>query len=119
MGNNAHALWTERLPRTGGDTPTSTPTATPPEPAPSGLSAIAVIAGSPDTATIILQDNDTPSTQVEQSFDTASYTAVEGGSAATVTVELDANPERVVTIPNSVTRNGGRARATTAASLPA
>ena len=99
MGNNVRVLWTEQSPRTGGDTPTSTPTATPPEPAPSGLSAIAVIAGSPDTATIILQDNDTPSTQVDLSFGTASYTAVEGGSAATVAVELDANPARVVTIP--------------------
>ena len=67
----------------------------------------AVIAGSPDTSTIILQDNDTALTQVEVSFNTASYTAVEGGSAATVMVELDANPARMVTIPISVTWNGG------------
>ena len=40
-------------------------------------------------------------------FGTASYTATEGGTAATVRVELSADPERAVEVPLTVTRSGG------------
>ena len=67
--------------------------------------------GSPMTTTVSLVDSDEavvqPQTQVRASFGATSYTALEGGSAVTVTVELDADPERTVTIPISVTLNGG------------
>ena len=46
-------------------------------------------------------------TTVTVSFSAASYTAVEGGTAATVTVNLDADPDRTVTIPIEATGSGG------------
>ena len=46
-------------------------------------------------------------TQVTVEFGAASYTATEGGTAATVTVNLSADPERSVTIPITATGNGG------------
>ena len=45
--------------------------------------------------------------QVTVEFGAASYTATEGGTAATVTVNLSADPERSVTIPITATGNGG------------
>ena len=53
--------------------------------------------GTQSTATVNLTDNDHP--QVTAEFGAASYTATEGGTAATVTVNLSADPERSVTIP--------------------
>ena len=66
---------------------------------PNGISA-----GSVDTATSYLLDNDVP--QVSVLYGAATYTATEGGRSAMVTVELDADPKRVVTIPISVKHNG-------------
>ena len=40
-------------------------------------------------------------------FDAASYTAIEGRGAVTITVTLSADPERSVTIPITVIENGG------------
>ncbi len=59
---------------------------------PSGVSA-----GTQATATVALTDDDHP--RVTAQFGAASYTATEGGAAATVTVNLSADPERSVTIP--------------------
>ena len=53
--------------------------------------------------TIVVVDD--PS--VELSFGSASYTASEGGSAATVTVQIDVDPEREVTVPLTATAAGG------------
>ena len=53
--------------------------------------------GTQSTATVNLTDNDHP--QVTAQFGAATYTATEGGSAVTVTVNLSADPERSVTIP--------------------
>ena len=53
--------------------------------------------GTQSTATVNLTDNDHP--QVTAEFGAATYTAAEGGSAVTVTVNLSADPERSVTIP--------------------
>ena len=48
-------------------------------------------------------------TTVAVSFGSGSYTAVEGGAAASVTVELDADPKREVTIALTATPEGGAA----------
>ena len=56
-----------------------------------------VTAGTQATAKVNLTDNDVPSITVE--FGAATYTAAEGGAAATVTVNLSADPERSVAIP--------------------
>ena len=56
-----------------------------------------VTAGTPDEATVSINDDDKP-TSVSVSFGAAAYTAAEGGTAA-VTVTLSADPERTVTIP--------------------
>ena len=66
-----------------------------------------LIAGSgPVTATVALEDNDGAG-KVEVSFAAATYTATEGGSGATVRVELDEAPGRSVTVPLAVTHLGG------------
>ena len=57
-------------------------------------------------ATVALEDNDGPK-QVTVSFEAATYTATEGGSSATVRVELDAAPGRSVTVPLTATHLGG------------
>ena len=44
---------------------------------------------------------------VTVSFGAMLYTATEGGTAATVRVELSADPERTVEVPLTVTRSGG------------
>ena len=64
-----------------------------------------VTAGSPDTTTVSLADNDDPAVTVQ--FGAASYTATEDGTAATVAVTLSADPERTVVVPLSVTPEGG------------
>ena len=64
-----------------------------------------VSAGTKNEATVNITDDDLPAVTV--SYGAAAYTAIEGGSAVTVTVELGADPERTVTIPISVTHNGG------------
>ena len=56
-----------------------------------------VIAGDTVTSTVSLVDDDDPAVTV--AFGAAAYAATEGGAAATVTVELSADPERTVTIP--------------------
>ena len=66
--------------------------------------------GGPNTATVALEDNDGPK-QVAVSFGAATYTATEGGSGATVRVELDAAPGRSVTVPLLVTYLGGASEA--------
>ena len=60
----------------------------------------------PSTATVALEDNDGAG-RVEVSFAAATYTATEGGSGATVRVELDKAPGRSVTVPLAVTQLGG------------
>ncbi len=56
-------------------------------------------------ATGTIEDNDDPAVTV--SFDATTYTATEGGSAVTVTVTLDKDPERAVTTEVTATpRNG-------------
>ena len=61
--------------------------------------------GSTVAATGTITDDDVLA--VEVSFGAAEYTASEGGSAATVTVQLNVDPEREVTIPLTVTNAGG------------
>ena len=57
------------------------------------------------TVTVAILDDDAP--QVRVSFARTRYTATEGGTAATVTVTLDTDPERTVTIPLTTTNRGG------------
>ena len=61
--------------------------------------------GSRSEATVNLIDDDDP--EVTVSFDRSTYGATEGGAAATVVVELSADPERTVTIPIDTTHSGG------------
>ena len=60
--------------------------------------------GSPEEATVAIVDDDDP--WVELFFDQASY-SVDEGSSVTVTVRLSADPERTVTVPITVARQGG------------
>ena len=59
----------------------------------------------PHNATLHLADTD-GETAVTVFFDTANYTAAEGGAAATVRVRLDTAPGRAVTIPLTPRRRG-------------
>ena len=68
-----------------------------------------VSASSPDRATVKLIDDDVP--LVTASFGASSYAAKEGGSTASVTVSLSAEPEREVEILLVVTRKGGASSA--------
>ena len=63
-----------------------------------------VTAGTVPTSTVSIIDDDDP--EVNVSYGLAEYTAAEGGSV-TVTVELDADPERTVVIPVSHTARAG------------
>ena len=63
-----------------------------------------VTAGTPNTTTVSITDDDDPSVTV--SFGAASYTVAEG-SSRTVTVELSADPERTVVIPIETANQGG------------
>ena len=63
-----------------------------------------VSAGTTDEAVVTITDDDVPSVSV--SFEQADYTVVEG-STETVTVTLNANPERTVIIPITTTDQGG------------
>ena len=59
----------------------------------------------------ITRDDGATPVAVTVQFGAASYTATEGGTAATVTVNLSADPERSVTIPITADRRGrGRER---------
>ena len=60
----------------------------------------------PSRTTVSLADNDGP-LPVTVSFGAATYTAREGGSGASVSVELDAAPGRSVTVPLTTTHRGG------------
>ena len=60
-----------------------------------------VTEGIPFLAFVTVVDNDLQPVTVR--FDAASYTATEGGSAATVLVRLSEDPERPVTVPLEVT----------------
>ena len=62
--------------------------------------------GGPVTATVALEDDDGLA-PVTVSFGAATYTATEGGDAATVGVELDAAPGRAVTVPLTTDHAGG------------
>ena len=74
------------------------------------------IGDGPITATVALADNDGVE-PVTVSFGAATYTATEGGSDATVRVELDTAPGRSVTVP--LTRaNGGGATAGDYSGIP-
>ena len=53
----------------------------------------------PKTSTVHLVDDDGSISLVKVSFGAATYTAVEGGATATVSVHLDADPGRSVTVP--------------------
>ena len=64
-----------------------------------------VSAGTPDETTVNLTDDDIPSS-VEVSFGSAAYTVTEGGTVD-VTVILDADPERTVTVPIGTINEGG------------
>ncbi|MDE0679274.1 MAG: hypothetical protein OXI11_03520, partial [Gammaproteobacteria bacterium] len=61
--------------------------------------------GSPSSSTVTIQDNDVPDVTV--SYVSADYKATEGGSSATVTVNLSAAPQRQVTIPIASSAGGG------------
>ena len=63
-----------------------------------------VSAGTTDEATVTITDDDVPSVTV--SFGSAAYTVAEG-SSRTVTVSLDADPERTVVIPIEKINQGG------------
>ena len=69
--------------------------------------ANATLAGGGTTLTVTgtIEDDDDPAVTV--AFDRGSYTATEGGSAATVTVRLSADPERTVEIPLTHTPGAG------------
>ena len=69
------------------------------------------------TATVALEDND-GNERVDVSFGAGAYKATEGGTDATVEVNLDAAPGRSVEIPLVVTRQGG-ASAADYSSIPA
>ena len=75
-----------------------------------GVLPAGVTAGSPETTTVSLADNDDPAVTVQ--FGAASYTATEDGTAATVAVTLSADPERTVVVPLSVTPDGGASQQT-------
>ena len=60
----------------------------------------------PSRTTVSLADDDGP-LPVTVSFGAATYTAREGGSGASVSVELDAAPGRSVTAPLTTTHRGG------------
>ena len=64
-----------------------------------------VSAGTPDEATVTINDDDKP-TSVTVSFGAATYTAAEG-SSVNVTVALSDDPEQTVTIPITKTEQGG------------
>ena len=59
-----------------------------------------------NTTTVSLADDDGPR-PVTVSFGAATYTAREGGSGVSVSVELDATPGRSVTAPLTTTHRGG------------
>ena len=61
--------------------------------------------GDPTSGKVAVLDNDNP--QIAAMFSSATYTAAEGGTAATVTVNLDAKPEREVVIPVAKSHGGG------------
>ena len=63
-----------------------------------------VTPGTPATSAVTITDDDVPSVTV--SFGAASYTVAEG-SSRTVTVTLDADPERTLTIPIEAANEGG------------
>ncbi len=60
----------------------------------------------PSSTTVALLDDD-GAKRVEVSFGAVTYTATEGGSDATVSVELDAAPGRSVTVPLTKAHLGG------------
>ena len=64
------------------------------------------IGDGPITATVALEDND-GAEPVTVAFGAATYTATEGGSDATVRVELDTAPGRSVTVPLTKANGGG------------
>ena len=64
------------------------------------------IGDGPITATVALEDNDGVE-PVTVAFGAATYRATEGGSDATVRVELDTAPGRSVTVPLTRTHRGG------------
>ena len=61
--------------------------------------------GSTLAATGTIDDDDDPA--VEVTFGSAAYTAAEGGGPVTVTVSLDRDPERELTVPLTATPGGG------------
>ena len=67
----------------------------------------ATLAGGGTTLSVTgtIEDDDDPAVTV--AFDRGSYTATEGGSAATVTVRLSGDPERTVEIPLTHTPGAG------------
>ena len=66
-----------------------------------------VSAGNTDEAVVTITDDDVPS--VEVSFEQGTYT-VDEGSLVTVKVTLNADPERIVTIPITTTDQDGASR---------
>ena len=64
-----------------------------------------VSAGTPSTSTVSITDDDLPSS-VAVEFEASSYSVNEGGEVE-VTVKLNVDPERSVTIPLSKTNQGG------------
>ena len=72
-----------------------------------GLSGAANATLQDATGTGTIEDDDDPAVTV--AFGAASYTAVEGGSGATVVLRLSADPERTVEIPLTVAAGGNAA----------
>ena len=69
-----------------------------------GTLPVGVSAGSTDETTVTITDDDVPSVNV--SFATSTYTVNEG-SSINIAVSLSADPERTVTIPLTITNQGG------------
>ena len=67
----------------------------------------ASVGGSPiGSVTVTITDDDGPA-DIDVSFDADTYTAIEGGTAATVTVTLSRAPSAAATIPLTVMEAGG------------
>ena len=74
-----------------------------------------VTAGMHSQAVVTIRDDDDP--QVTVSFGQSAYTVSEG-STVTVTVTLDADPERTVVVPLEKTGQGGGLRTPITAASP-
>ncbi len=66
-----------------------------------------VTAGTPSSAAVTLEDDDDDAEALTVTFGKSTYTAIENGTAAAVTVSLDATSDRALTIPISLSPSTG------------